>query len=117
MREYNAKSLVHNRWAPLKRPENGHWQRTWHFAFSDNIPPHLSLEAVSNELSENDFQVTLTQNGAKQMNATVTTIDDGWDDRFFFATYRLFERINEKIGTLQTIEGQDRGLWRPWRRG
>ena len=116
MREYNAKRLVHNCRAPLKQLPNGHWQRTWHLSFSEKLPSHLSLEKVSTELSESDFFITLTQEGPKRLNATVTTLDDGWDDHFFFATYRLFKRIDAKIGTIETIEGQDRDLWRPWRR-
>ena len=117
MTTYSAKHLVHNRWAPLQQLPNGHWQRVWALLLKKERPPHISLQNVSTQLSEDGFdvKVTLTQDAPRLLTATVTTAEDGWDDRFFFA--RLFKRIDEKIGALETIEGQARDLWRPWRKG
>ena len=117
MPEYNAKNLIYNRWAPLKHLPGGHWQRTWSLLLKEEVRSQISLEKVSIELSEEGFKVVLTQNAPKRLTATVTTVEDGWDDRFFFATYRMFKRIDEKIGTIETIEDQPRDLWRPWRKG
>jgi hypothetical protein len=116
MDQYSGEGLVLNTWPQLEPTKDGRWRRVWTIMFAADLPPQLPLEEVSAGLCEADFSVRLKQIGRREILATVLTQEWGWADHFYFASYRMLKAIEEKIGMIDTIQGQPRDLWRPWRK-
>lgn len=94
--------------------EGGGSARRWTFDFAKPVPDDL-ISATG--LDEPDLHVTV-ERGASETALFLTTTTHGSpfsDEGFFFAFYRLFERLESKFGRLKSIQGQPRDLWRPFR--
>ena len=72
--------------------------------------------AYSESLSHEDFLVSVEICDGDRLKVSVTTERWGWEDELYFATYNMFEAIDNLFGTIDTIQGQDRDLWEPWLR-
>lgn len=116
MNTYNAHGLVHNTWPPLHQQADGRWKRVWTICLESHISPHLSMQTLSGKLSEPGFLVLVEPIGGCELAVTVVTKEHGWSDTFYFATYRMFGKIDAWMGTIESIEGQPKALWRPWRK-
>lgn len=116
MTAYNAQGLVYNPWPPLEHLSDGRWQRVWRIRLTGPVPCGLQLDVLSAHMSETDCMVSVQPIGERELTVTVLTKEHGWSDVFYFATYRMFAKIDECIGTIESIEGQPRDMWRPWRK-
>lgn len=112
----DANKLVRNEWAPLVQTPEGLWQRVWIIRFVNDLPAGIQLDEVAKALTRVDFVVSLRILGRCELEVTVTTARWGWDDELYFEHYRMFEAIDKTFGTIDTIQGQARSLWRPWRK-
>ena len=117
MRDYReaAKHAVVNNWPAVRRTENSKWRRDWQISFRDEIPSGLCMDTLSLHFSGPDFFVVLKQVGTKKVVATVMTERDGRSDEFVVASLTMLQAIDEKMGPIDTIEGEARDLWWPWR--
>ena len=116
MEKYDAKSLILVNWPRAECMADGHWLRVWQVHFKEAIAPHISLENLSVALSEDDFCVSLMQDAPDELIVRVATYKrHGESDEVVFANYALLEKLNERIATIATIQGQERDLWLPWR--
>ncbi len=109
--DYKSASVIKNRWPPwIPQPDGSH-QRTWHFRFEESVSPtdqHL--------LDEPDISASITHPAPDSLVITTTTRGNAFSDElFFFASFRLFVKLEELYGRLKSIEGEDRSLWRPFR--
>src|SRR5262249_34335241 len=103
-----------NTWPEWIPREGGAWERRWCFEFESSVPAdHVSSEGMS----EPELEVVVEPAASPhRLTVTTTTRANAWsDDVFFFAAYRLFERLERRFGRLKTIHGQPRALWRPFR--
>ncbi|MEC4895835.1 MAG: hypothetical protein SAL07_24080 [Oscillatoria sp. PMC 1051.18] len=112
--QYCTSDIVIHNWAKLNQTENGKWKRVWQISLKDPLPETVNLNDISQDLSNQDFQVIIKVLQRKHLEVCVTTQRWGWDDDFYFATYKMFEKIDCLLGTIDTIQGQERDLWNPW---
>jgi hypothetical protein len=111
--DYSSIKVIKNPWPEWKWVD-GEWQRCWHFEFEHDISPS---SMVSDGLSEEELSVHVVA-AESPTKLVVTTTTRGLrlsDELFFYATYRLFAKLEERFGKILTIEGQERALWRPYR--
>jgi hypothetical protein len=117
VRQYAEKNLVVLQWPRAQCTVDGNWLRVWHLHFQEAVDPHISLAGLAKELSEDDFRVSFVQEQAHDVQVHVMTHRrHGESDEVVFANYALLEKINERIGTIETIQEQARDLWLPWRK-
>ncbi len=130
----DASTITINPWPPVRQLPDGTWERVWRITLKEDMLPDVQLDALSSSIStqivadlrvvdqrlshigSNDFAVCLQQTAPREISVLVVTQQDGWSDEYYFATYRLFTYIEERIGTIDKIERQPKELWRPWRR-
>jgi hypothetical protein len=116
MTKYDEKSLVLLDWPRAQRTPDGGWTRVWKIHCKEVIDPHISLHHLSAEYSGEDFVVALDKHGPRDITAQVTTYRrHGGSDAVVFANYDLLKKLNDSLGTIETIQGQARDLWLPWR--
>jgi hypothetical protein len=131
---YGLSNITINPWPQVERLPDGTWRRVWRFVLGEDIAPGVELDALSSSIGEqivadlravdprlsdikrDDLSVCLQRIAPCEITATVLTRQDGWSDEFYFATYQLFKYVDERVGTIDTIEGQPKDAWRPWRR-
>jgi len=134
MAQYSLSDITINPWPQVQRLTDGTWERVWRFVLTEDVPPRVELTSLSSTISEriiadvraadqrlsdigqHDLVVCLRRIAPCEITATVLTRQDGWSDEFYYATYRLFTYVDECVETIDTIEGQPRDSWRPWRR-
>jgi len=116
MKQYTERPLVLLNWPRAQYTADGSWLRVWHVHFKDTIDPQFSMESLSTQLSGDDFGISLVQDGSHDVRVHVVTHKrHGESDEVVLANYELLEKLNEKIGTIATIQGQERDVWLPWR--
>ena len=116
MKQYTEKPLVLLNWPRAQYTADGSWLRVWHLHFKDAIDPQCSMESLSTQLSGDDFGISLVHDGAHDVRVHVVTHKrHGESDEVVLANYELLVKLNEKIGSIATIQGQERDLWLPWR--
>lgn len=116
MTKYDTKHVILLEWPRAQRTPDGHWLRVWKIHFKEVINPHLSLRNLSVEYSGDDFVVSLDKHGPRDLTAQVmTSRRHGESDAVVFANYALLQKLNASLGTIETIQGQKRDLWLPWR--
>lgn len=112
--DYSRAPIIKNPWPEWIPVRGGGLARHWTFEFDAPV----SNDSISSEgLDEPDLQVRV-ERGASATTLVLTTTthaNASSDESFFFAFYRLFERLESKFGRLKTIQGQARDLWRPFR--
>jgi len=116
MKQYTEKPLVLLNWPRAQYTADGSWLSVWHVHFKDTIDPQFSMESLSTQLSGDDFGISLVQDGSHDVRVHVVTHKrHGESDKVVLANYELLVKLNEKIGTIATIQGQERDVWLPWR--
>ena len=116
MTKYDTKHLVLLNWPRAQRTTDGRWIRVWKIHFKEVINSHLSMPNLSLECSGDDFVVSLDKHGPRDITAQViTSRRHGESDEVVFANYDVLKKLNASIGTIETIQGQERDLWLPWR--
>jgi hypothetical protein len=116
MKQYTERPLVLLNWPRAQYTADGSWLRVWHVHFKDTIDPQFSMESLSTQMSGDDFGISLVQDGSHDVRVHVVTHKrHGESDKVVLANYELLVKLNEKIGTIATIQGQERDVWLPWR--
>jgi len=113
--ELSRYPIIINPWPEWQALADGAHRRTFRFELEQAIAPATNLDEV---LREGDVLDVHAQRGDAPyvlMVETTTRDNARSDELFFFAFYRLFVRIEERVGRILTIEGQARALWRPFR--
>lgn len=114
--QYNADDIVIHKWAKLIKTPEFKWNRIWTIVLKNPVFEPVDLEAISQNLSHEDFLVVVEISDGNHLKVSVTTERWGWEDELYFDTYRMFAAIDRLVGTIDTIQGQDRDLWEPWLR-
>ncbi len=115
MKKYSADDIVINKWARLEQTSNGRWKRIWKIEFEKAIDYEIKLNNISQELSEEDFEIQIEKISNKILNVSVSTKRHGADEQVRFLTYKLFENLEKRIATIRTIEDQNmKERWSPY---
>ncbi len=112
--KYSADDIIINNWAELKQTSDEKWSRIWNILLQQTIPETVDYETISDFLCHKDFSVQVNISEANHLIVTVTTERWGWDDELYFATYRMFEEIEQLLGKIYTIQGESRDKWSMW---
>jgi hypothetical protein len=128
MRIYSAKFIKTHTWPVPELMVDGRWHRVWTIRLKEK--PRLALERLSSAITQDvvrhlehnsqphtlgaDFVISLSRGASREIVATLRTQEDGWSDELLFASWRMFEDIDQMLGTIETIDGQPRDNWPPW---
>lgn len=116
MTKYDTKHLVLLDWPRAQCTTDGRWIRVWKIHFKEILKPDVSMSTLAAEYSGEDFVVSLERQGPRDITAQViTSRRHGESDAVVFANYDLLKKLNDSLGTIETIQGQERDLWLPWR--
>jgi len=112
---YHRDNVIKNKWPDWIPAEQGVMERRWQIEFE--APLDGQEFASSGGLGESELEVLVTQGArSSELDVVTKTRGNAWSDElFFFAAYRLFERLEAKFGRIRTIQGQGREQWRPFR--
>ena len=89
------------------------WSRTWRLTLERRPEPSFpSLESLEGE----HFKATLEpETSGKQLQLRVVTTIEPTDSAVYMVHYAMFAEIDERIGTIATIEGWPKSEWIPFR--
>lgn len=113
MDEYNANSITNRKWPELTQTTDLRWQRIWEINLAEDLNQTIDLNTVEAELSNHEIWVTIKPNN-KTLQVTVITDRWGWDDDLIGYSYKLLGILEDRMGEISTIQGQQRDVWPPW---
>ena len=95
-------------------PEGG-WTRDWAITFAQPITDTGRTAPAT--LSDDTMTVdAVVHADARSLQVRTRTTGDAFSDAIFFeSAYRLLRRLNDHVGTIETIRGQPRDWWFPFR--
>ncbi|MBK8256730.1 MAG: hypothetical protein IPK82_29170 [Polyangiaceae bacterium] len=105
--------IVINNWPKLSQGADGWWERDWEIVLTTDQVTDDSVRVVEHELSDFEKSVKIEVDG-KKVKVHVRTARWGWDHDLYTHSYNLLEAINDRMGQIDTIQGQARNLWNPW---
>lgn len=115
MKKYSADEIIVNKWARLVQTLDGKWRRVWKIEFQQKITPKIDLENISQELSEEDFEIQIKKISNNIITVDICTKRHGADEQVRFLTYKLFEKLENKITSINSIENQKmKERWSPY---
>lgn len=112
--EYTGESLIYNPWPKWEPTEEGGWVRRWSFRFECALRDD---EVASDGLGDASLHVLVSRGASSsELVALTTTHANPWSDEcYFFVFFRLFHQLEVRFGRLDSIQGQARMCWRPFR--
>ena len=114
--QYNVDDIIIHNWPKLVQTTDKKWNRIWDIILKKSVVESVDLVTYSQKLSHEDFCVCVEVSDGNHLKVSVTTERWGWEDELYFATYKMFEAIDQLFGTIDTIQGQERDVWEPWLR-
>jgi hypothetical protein len=129
--DYNAKRIRKHTWpVPIRMPD-GKWARAWMIQLQAPPPAAPAVETLSAVITQeivqflaaadkalhdlqNEFAVSLEWVNLQEIKASLITETADWPDELLVGAWRLFEDIDQMLGTIATIDGQPRDHWPPW---
>jgi hypothetical protein len=113
--DYQGQKIIKNAWPEWVPVDEGEVVRHWRIEFERE--QDQTAIALSECLGEPELVVTVKQGATPtELHVMASTRGNPWSDElFFFAFYRLFERLESRFGRIRTIQGQSRNQWRPFR--
>ncbi|MGK7877244.1 MAG: hypothetical protein AB4426_29295 [Xenococcaceae cyanobacterium] len=120
--KYSADDIIINKNPELQQLSNGKWKQVWDIVLKKTISETINLKDISKKLSHEDFdfdvQVQITK--GKYLKVCVTLSRDTnpyHHDHSIFAIYRMFENLEQLLGSIDTIQGQKtEDRWSPYRK-
>lgn len=118
--KYSADNIIVNEHPELKKLPNGKWEQVWDIVLNQPISEKINLKDISQKLSNEDFEfdVHIQVTKGQYLKVCVTCIRDAnpyHHDYSLFAVYKMFENIDRLLGSIDTIQGQKKDRWRPFR--
>lgn len=115
MEKYSADDI-----RPVAIPEwrqetSGEWSRVWNIRFSG--PIKQTAEEVLQCLREPQirFDVQIDSDKSGMSLTTVTVADPLSAEMFLLAPYRVLRFIDTSIGRIESVQGQPRDWWTPFK--
>ncbi|WAS98637.1 hypothetical protein [Nannocystis punicea] len=111
---YEREPLILNPWPRWVGDAHGSWARRFTFVF---VAPVAAEALAAVDVDQPDLTVRLARGAAPcELQLVATTCANPRSDAvFFFQFHDLFARLEQIFGRIETIEGQARQLWRPFR--
>jgi hypothetical protein len=102
-------------WPEMSQLPDGRWIRHWEVVFLQHFVGALDLAKVGRLVTEHDFEVKASQKDERTLTLTVTNVEFAMADHFYFATYRMFERLDAFVGAIDSIAGRPARPWERWK--
>jgi len=131
MQYYDTKLIRKHTWPVPAQMPDGKWERVWMIKLK--APPTVStaMETLAAVITQevvqvlavadrrledlqNELVIALEWVSLQDIRAALITEIADWPDELLFAAWRLFEDIDQMLGTIDTIDGQARDQWPPW---
>jgi hypothetical protein len=133
MAEYDARQVTPHSWPPPEQMPDGKWMRTFAIRLredailattlgelsslvTEDVVAYMDAEGVAPTLRD-DVVISMDftdPDDKRQVRAVIVSRLDGWDDLLFAVAWRMFEDVDEMLGTICTIEGDVRDAFPPW---
>lgn len=110
--DYSKVTIASNNW-PTWEDNDGEWVRRWRITFVEMLP---ELDPPSTSLDEHDLSLRSQRIGPRELEVQAVTQGDPWSDELYVhAMLRLLVRIETVFGRIETIQGEPRSAWWPFR--
>jgi hypothetical protein len=110
---------------------DGKWERVWIIKLKAPPPAPTAMETLSAVITQeivqfladadrrladlqNELIIWLQWANPLEIRAALLTEAGDWPEELVVAAWRLFEDIDQMLGTIDTIDGQPRDRWPPW---
>lgn len=113
MNEYTLDNLEDRNWPKLTQTTDFKWQRIWEIELTDNLDSAIDLKMVEEELSNHEIRVKINVISSK-LSVFVVTDRWGWDDDLIGYSYKILGILENRLGDILTIQGQQKDIWPPW---
>jgi hypothetical protein len=117
---YSDYEIKVNKVPRIKELNNGKKEVIWEIILKEEISEKINLEDISQKLSHEDFDVKVKAEQGKYLAVCVTTIRDPnpyAHDYSMFDINRMFEEIEQLLGSIDTIQGQKvEDRWNPYKK-
>lgn len=115
MERYRSDQILRVAVPQWHRANDGRWTRDWSVRLADR--PNAEARRNLHDLSEEGIQVVAeVDNDGHTLHLRTTTDRDAFSDEIYFvAAYRMLRRIDENVGRIESIQGQPREWWQPFR--
>ena len=115
--DYDATWIKPIRWGERVQLPDGHWRTTWTIDMETLDMAGLGDVASLAADAEAGFTPRLRATGPVELLVTVDTTRWGMELDYYDLTYRLFKRIDARLGRIRLIQGTPREWWKPFRSG
>jgi hypothetical protein len=109
--KYSVDMIKVDKFPKVKKLPNGKKEQNWEIVLKQTLTKQVNLQDISQKLSHKDFQVTINAKEGKYLNVCVITVIDPnpySHDYTIFDIYKMFDDIEELLGSIDTIQGQKR---------
>jgi len=110
--KYDDIEIKLTKWPELTQTPEGAWIRVWDIVFERPLSTTKNLEQISQALSYEDYHVHMEEHQPNQLVVSVVTQAWGWETKVWSATFLLFDKIEQHLGEIKTIQGQERNIWK-----
>ena len=112
--KWEEKSIVIHNWPKLIETNDKRWKRTWAIVLKKCIKTSVLIADLERQISTHENKVTIKIEGKQKIMMEVVTERWGWEDDLYFYSYNLLKHVNDVLGEIFLIQGQERDLWDPW---
>lgn len=115
MENYRGDQILRVAVPQWNRTSDGQWSREWALRLVD--APSADARRKLSELSEDGIRVVAEfEDDGRTIRLRTTTDRNAHSDEIFFAAaYRMLRRVDEEVGRIESIQGQPRDWWQPFR--
>lgn len=114
---YSGDQLFHVEFPQWTKSADGRWTRTWSIRLLEPVDPGLNAADLSRRLTgeEIDAEVVLSSDRITMHIVTSTRRNAYSDEVFHLAAYKMLKFIDSDVARIDTIQGQPRSAWQPFR--
>lgn len=115
MHEYSADSIFIMNWPACHQTPDKKWRRIWSIELEQAPTDATLLRRAEQALSNDEVSVQIT-NVDKSLTMKVVTGRWCLEDDLIGYAWDILEGVNDIVGKIDTIQGQERDRWSPWQR-
>lgn len=100
-------------WPRVIKKEEG-YERIWNIKFRNPIK-FEALAIAEQEMADDENRIEIIDQDSYNAIVIVYTRRWGWEVDLLFYNYKVLVCLNQVIGEIDTVQGQLRDLWTPFR--
>jgi hypothetical protein len=109
-KEYDSNSIKFPISPKPVQKADGSWVNTWIVLLGVELVDSTKLEEIEQKLSNKEVTVKIVVS-ENQITIEIHTHRWSLEDDLIFYPYKVLREINDNIGEVKTIHGQEKNLW------